>query len=164
MASLGNENTLETCKTFGQHPWLHNINYEFPHRIYVINSTKWCQVEAILQFWWIKCDPYWVIISTSSSGIDYVLNEHENICQYSPKCNIIQANVILHIFCKFGEKKCNPCWIIPLMSSSGNICLPNKHEDACIDKYNPYVVPSEILPWRPILFYESNLNPDWDKV
>ena len=83
IASLGNNNTLETCKTFGQHPWLHNINYEFPHRIYVINSTTWCQVEAIVQFWWIKCNPYWVILSTSSSGIDYVLNEHENTCQYS---------------------------------------------------------------------------------
>ena len=45
----------------------------------------------------MKCNPHWVIISTSSSGIDYVLNEHGNIRQYSQKCNIVRANVILHI-------------------------------------------------------------------
>ena len=49
-----NKNTLETCKNprptshWSELTVLHNINYEFPHDIFFMNSTKQCQVKAIL--------------------------------------------------------------------------------------------------------------------
>ena len=50
----GNKNTLETCKNpqptsgWSELTVLHNINYEFLHGIFFMNSTKQCQVKAIL--------------------------------------------------------------------------------------------------------------------
>ena len=52
--SITNKNTLETCKNprptsgWSELTVLHNINYEFLHGIFFMNSTKQCQVKTIL--------------------------------------------------------------------------------------------------------------------
>ena len=61
-----------------------------------------------------------------------------------PKFNTIQANAILLLFCKFGESKLNPRWLIMLTSSSGINYVPNEHEK--FEQYDSYAKSSEIMP------------------
>ena len=44
-------------------------------------------IKATLQVWWIKTKSYWVTVLTSSSCINYVLNEHVDVDHYGP-CTI----------------------------------------------------------------------------
>ena len=58
----------------------------------------------------------------SSSGTNYVLNEHEDVGQYGPY--VILSEVI--------------------PSSSESDYVPNEHED--VDKYGWFAIPSEKMP------------------
>ena len=91
-----------------------------------------------------KWYPYWVIVLTSSSGTNYVLNDHEGIDQYG-SFSTIQVSAISKPSWKFGEPKWNPCWVIVLTSSSGTNYVPNEHED--IDQYGSFTIPSQIMPF-----------------
>ena len=71
---------------------------------------------------------------TNSSGINYVLNGHEDVDQYDSYA----------VSWKFGEPIWNPYWVILLTSSSGTNYVPNEHED--VDQYDSYAIPSKIMP------------------
>ena len=83
-----------------------------------------------------KWYPYWVIVLTSSSGTNYVLNEHEDVDQYGSFS--IPSELVLyqsHPESLVNEK---------LTSSSGTNYVPNEHED--IDQYGSFKIPSQIMP------------------
>ena len=92
-----------------------------------------------------KWNPCWVIVLTSSSGTNYVPNEHEDIDQYGSFNNTIQDNAMLKLSCKFGESKWNPCWLIVLTSSTGTNYGINEQED--FDQYGSFTIPSKIMPY-----------------
>ena len=79
----------------------------------------------------------------SSSGANYVPNEHEDVDQLWPIYNTIRDNVMLKLSRKFGESKWNPCWLIALTSSTGTNYVPDKHED--FDQYDSFAIPSEMI-------------------
>ena len=77
----------------------------------------------------------------SSSGTNYVLNEHEYVDQYGsfatpPEMMLYQCH---------PESLVNQNEIlIELTSSSGTNNVPNEHED--VDQYESYAIPSQIMP------------------
>ena len=82
---------------------------------------------------------------TSSSGTNYVPNEHDDFAQFgSFTINTIEDNAILKPPCKFGESNWNPYWVIMLTSSSGTNHVPNEQED--VDQYGSFAIPSGIMP------------------
>ena len=99
--------------------------------IWLICNTIW--YNAISKLSWkfgeSNWNPCWLIISTSSSGTNYVI------------CNTVRDNAISKASWKFGEPK----WVIMLTSSSGTNYVPNKHEDD--DQYDSYGIPSKIIPY-----------------
>ena len=82
---------------------------------------------------------------TSSSGTNYVPNEHEDVDQYGSFPNTIQDNAMLKLSWKFSESKWNPCWLIMLTSSTGTNYGLNEHED--LDQYGSFTIPSNIMPY-----------------
>ena len=91
-----------------------------------------------------KWYPYWVIVLTSSSGTNYVPNEHESVDQYGSFSIPLQVSAVSKPSWKFGESKWNPYWVIVLTSSSGTKYVPNEHED--FDQYDSYAIPSKVMP------------------
>ena len=87
-----------------------------------------------------KWNPYWVIVLTSSSGTNYVPNEHDGVDQYGS----LALPPDLMPSWKFGEPNWNPYWVIVLTNSSGTNYVPNEHED--VDQYGSFTVLSEIMP------------------
>ena len=81
----------------------------------------------------------------SSSDSNYVPNEHEHIDQYGSFAIPSEMTAISKPSWKFGEPKWNPYWLIVLTSSSDSNYVPNEHEH--IDKYDPFAIPFEIMPW-----------------
>ena len=80
----------------------------------------------------------------SSSGTNYVPNEHEGVDQYGsfsipPELMLYQSHPE-----NFGEQKWNPYWVILLTNSSGTNYVPNEHED--VNQYGSFIIPSEIMP------------------
>ena len=61
---LRNKNRLETCKNprptsaRGEFPIMHNINYEFPHGVFFINSTNNASLKLSCKFGESKCNSY----------------------------------------------------------------------------------------------------------
>ena len=66
---------------------------------------------------------------TSSSGTNYVPNEHEDDDQYGSFYSTIRDNAMLKLSYKFSESKWNPCWLIVLTNSTGTNYGLNEHED-----------------------------------
>ena len=63
----------------------------------------------------------------SSSGTNYVPNEHEDVDHFWLIYNTIQDNVMLKLPWKYGDSKWNSYWLIVLTSSSGTNYVPNEH-------------------------------------
>ena len=87
---------------------------------------------------------------TSSSGTNYVPNEHEDVDQYDPyaiSSEIMKKKkkAMLKLSCKFGESKLNPCWLVVLTSSTGTNYGLNDHED--FDQFGSFKIPSKIMPY-----------------
>ena len=53
-------------------------------------------------------------------------------------------NAMLQLSCNIGESKWNPYWFIVLTISSDIHNIPNERED--FDQYDPYVIPSKLMP------------------
>ena len=88
-----------------------------------------------------KWNPCWVIVLTSSSGTNYVPNEHEDIDQYGSFT--IPSELVLYQ--SHPESLVNHNEIlIELTSSSDTNYVPNEHED--VDQYDSYAIPSKIMP------------------
>ena len=86
---------------------------------------------------------------TSSSGTNYVQNEHEDVDQcasfaipskimlyQSHPEHLVNQNEILIYKYKYHVNE--------LMYSSGTNCVPNGHED--VDQYDSNAIPSKIMP------------------
>ena len=93
-----------------------------------------------------KWNPCWVIVLTSSSGTNYVPNEHEDIDQYGLFTNTIPDNAMLKLSWKFGVSKWYPYWVIVLTSSSGTNYVLNEHEG--VDQYGSFSIPSELVLYQ----------------
>ena len=79
-----------------------------------------------------KWNPNWIIVLTSLSGTNYVLNGHEDVDLY------------------YTYTKWNPYWVIVLTSSSGTNHVLNEHEG--VDQYGSFSIPSELV------LYQSHLE------
>ena len=106
-----------------------------------------------------KWYPYWVIVLTSSSGTNYVPNEHEGVDQYGSFS--IPSELVLYQSHpeSLVNKKWNPYWVIVLTSSSGTNYVPNEHED--VDQYDSYAIPSKLMPCKsyPVSLVNQNEIP-----
>ena len=115
---------------------MHNINYEFPHGAFFLNSTKWYQGEAILQVWpgESKWNPHWVIVLTNSFGT----NTNMDHMWYRPsECHF---TAILQVW----SIKLNPRRVIMLTSSSDTNYVLSEHEN--IHRYGPNAIPPKLMP------------------
>ena len=93
-----------------------------------------------------KWNPCWVIVLTSSSGTNYVPNEHEDIDQYGSFALPFDLMPYKKTSWKFGEPKWYPYWVIVLTSSSGTNYVPNEHEG--VDQYGSFSIPSELVLYQ----------------
>ena len=55
-------------------------------------------------------------------------------------------NAMLQLSYTIGESNWNLYWVIVLTSSSDTNHIPNEHVDVDADNYDPYAIPSEIMP------------------
>ena len=62
------------------------------------------------------------------------------------KCNNIQDKAMSKVSCKFGESKCNSCWLIMLTSSYGTNHVLREHED--VDQYYLFAIPSKKMLYQ----------------
>ena len=53
---------------------------------------------------------------------------------------------MLKLFCKFGESKWYPYWVIVLTISSGTNYVPNEHEG--VDQYGSFSIPSKSVLYQ----------------
>ena len=61
----------------------------------------------------------WIIVlMRNSSSTNYACSEHEDLGQYDQCVIPSQDNAMLHVSCKFGERKWNPYGVTVLTSSS----------------------------------------------
>ena len=69
---------------------------------------------------------------------------------------MMQLGLTSTMNCKSGKSKCNPYWVILLVSSLGTNYILNEHEDFC--HYGPYAMPSKMIPWcsHPACFVNQN--------
>ena len=93
-----------------------------------------------------KWNPNRLIAIMSSTGTNYVLNEHEDLDPIWLICNTIRYNATPNLSWKFGESKLNPYWVIMLGSSSGTNYVLNEHED--FDIYGSFKAPSKTMSYQ----------------
>ena len=86
----------------------------------------------------IKWNPYQSVVLMSSSGTNYILNEHEDLCT-------VFYDAMLILSWKFGESKWNPRWLIMLTNSSDTNYVLNEQEDC--NQYDSFAVTFEMMPF-----------------
>ena len=79
----------------------------------------------------------------NSSSTNHACSEHEYFGQYDQYEIPSLGNAMLHVSCKFGERKWNPYGVTVLTSSSVANWVLHKHYE--YQKYGPYAIPFEVM-------------------
>ena len=148
------KNILETYKnpqptSVNASKVMHNINYEFSHGAFFINSKYNARLKLSCKLGESKCNPYWDMTLTTSRDTCHVLNEYLDFRQYGPYAIPSWDNNIKQLSCKFGESNWNPDWVVALMNSFGTNYVFNDHENlGQYDLCAIYIceIPSQIMP------------------
>ena len=108
-----------------------------------LHNTIWenIVIQLFCKFQESNWNPDWFIALMNS--FDTYPQKKKKNGQHA-KYNTIPDNVTLQLSCKFGASIWNHFWLILLTRSSDSNHVPNEHED--VDQYNPYAIPSEIMP------------------